>query len=138
MNNLQFLIAKHEGLRLKPYRDTVGKLSIGYGRNLDDNGISKHEADLMLERDIESAKADLFQFDWFADLDGARRAALVDMVYNLGINRFKGFKNTIMFLEKGLYQAASEEMLDSKWAKQVGNRAIELSEMMRSGEWVNA
>ena len=142
MNKIESLIAKHEGLSLKPYRDTVGKLSIGYGRNLDDNGISKHEAELMLVRDIESAYTDLFQFEWFAGLDEVREAVIVNMVFNLGINRFKGFENTILFLEKGLYVAASEEMLKgsgpggkSKWYHQVGNRAAELSEMLKTGEW---
>ena len=142
MNKIQSLIAKHEGLRLKPYRDTVGKLSIGFGRNLDDNGISKHEAELMLVRDIESAYTDLFQFDWFANLDEVREAVIVSLVFNMGLPTFKEFENTIMFMEKGLYVAASEEMLKgsglggkSKWYHQVGNRAVELSEMLKTGEW---
>ena len=136
MNQTESLIAKHEGLRLKPYTDTVGKLTIGYGRNLDDNGITKYEAELMLTHDVANVYEDIKRFEWFTELDEVRQAVVVNMVFNLGINRFMKFKNTIMFIEKGLYTAAAEEMLDSKWARQVGNRAQELSLMMRSGEWL--
>lgn len=131
------LIAKHEGLRLKPYTDTVGKLTIGYGRNLDEVGISEKEAEVMLKSDVEKAYNEARDFDWFKDLNGPRRAVIVNMIFNLGLTRFRKFKNTIIFLEKGLYRAASKEMLDSKWAKQVGNRALELSELMLHGEWID-
>ena len=133
--NINELIAKHEGLRLKPYTDTVGKLTIGYGRNLDDNGISKYEAELMLVSDIEDVYRDLSCFKWISDLNPAREAVIVDMVFNLGISRFKKFKKTIAHIAVGDYYLASIEMLDSKWAKQVGHRAIELSHMMKTGEW---
>ena len=133
--DVQALIKKHEGLRLKPYLDSVNKWTIGFGRNLSDNGISKYEAELMLVSDIEEVYRDLSCFKWISDLNHAREAVIVDMVYNLGINRFKGFKKTIAHLSAGDFYLASIEMLDSKWAKQVGYRAIELSHMMKTGEW---
>ena len=133
--DVQALIKKHEGLRLKPYLDTENKLTIGYGRNLDDNGISKYEAELMLVRDIEDVYHDLACFKWIGDLNPPREAVIVDMIFNLGIPKFKGFKKTIAHLAVGDYYLASIEMLDSKWAKQVGYRAIELSHMMKTGEW---
>ena len=134
--DVQALIAKHEGLRLKPYLDSVNKWTIGYGRNLSDNGISRYEAELMLVRDIADVYNDVAPFKWIKDLNSAREAVIVDMVFNLGISRFKKFKKTIKLLEAKDYYLASIEMLDSKWAKQVGRRAIKLSHMMKTGEWV--
>ena len=133
--DIQALIKKHEGLRLKPYTDTVGKLTIGYGRNLSDNGISRYEAELMLVSDIEDVYRDLSCFKWVGDLNSAREAVIVDMVFNLGLTRFKKFKKTIAHISAGDYYLASIEMLNSKWAKQVGRRAITLSHMMKTGEW---
>ena len=133
--DVQALIKKHEGCRLKPYLDTEDKWTIGFGRNLSDNGISQYEAELMLVSDIEDVYRDLSCFKWISDLNPAREAVIVDMVYNLGINRFKGFKKTIAHIAVGDYYLASIEMLDSKWARQVGHRAIELSHMMKTGEW---
>lgn len=135
MDKLTALIAKHEGLRLKPYECTAGKITIGYGRNLEDNGISKAEAESMLVKDITESSASLGDFAWFKGLDDVRKAVVVNMVYNLGMPRFKLFQNTIWYLSQGLYTEASIEMLDSNWAKQVGNRATELSVMMKTGKW---
>lgn len=124
----------HEGLKLKPYTDTVGKLTIGVGRNLDDLGISKEEAILMLENDIRRCKEDLSrEIDFYHDLNPIRKDVLTNMCFNMGIFRLKGFKNMLGFLKNGDYERASEEMLNSKWATQVGKRATELAEQMRSG-----
>lgn len=131
------LIAKHEGLKLKPYKDSVGIWTIGYGRNLEEVGISEPEAESMLKHDVEKAYQQARSFKWFKDLNGPRRAVVVNMIFNLGLAGFSKFEKTILFLERGLYHAASEEMLNSKWAKQVGNRALELSELMYSGEWLD-
>ena len=131
------IIARHEGLRLAPYKDSVGKLTVGYGHNIDDLGISQAVADVMLKEDVNVAYHDAYRFDWFAGLDGVRRAVVINMVFNLGLPRFTGFKKTIALIERGDYWAASQEMLDSKWAEQVGSRAIELSEMMQTGQWPN-
>jgi lysozyme len=130
------LLKKHEGLRLKPYRCSAGKLTIGYGRNLDDVGISEEEAEMLLLNDLLTANIEVEnRFVWFEDLDEVRKAVVVNMIFNLGIARFSAFKKTISLIEEGSYSEAAQEMLDSRWANQVGSRANELSEMMRTGLW---
>lgn len=132
--NLRDQLIKHEGLRLKPYRCTAGKLTIGVGRNLDDVGISKEEALYLLDNDISKATSDLLQaLPWVKDLDDARRNVLINMCFNLGLNGLLGFQNTLSMIQKGWYKEASINMLKSKWAKQVGIRAIELAKIMETG-----
>ena len=135
MDKLASLIAKHEGLRLKVYKDTVGIETIGYGRNLVDVGITPETAELMLQEDIDRSIEDADKFEWFARLNEVRQAVIIDMLFNLGLTRFKKFKHTIIYINSSRYADASREMLNSKWAKQVGDRAIELSDMMRTGVW---
>ena len=127
------LIKKHEGLRLKPYKCTAGKLTIGYGRNLEDNGISEYEAETMLYNDIQRCYAECIKFKCWNGLNEARQSVLLDMCYNLGISRLKNFKKMFAALERGEYKTAATEMLDSNWAKQVKGRATELSEIMEKG-----
>lgn len=136
MNHEQFkrlrsMLIRHEGIRLKPYRDTVDKLTIGIGRNLDDVGITEAEANLMLKNDLDRVMQEtLNEFPWFASLSFTRQDVVLSMVFNLGINRFKSFKKLIKALVVQNYQAAYMEMLDSTWAQQVGARAVELARMM--------
>ena len=131
---LKELLIKHEGFRTRPYSDTVGKLTIGVGRNLTDCGLSKDEVYLLLENDIRKVLVELdFYFPWFGKLSENRQIALMDMCFNLGINRFRKFKNMIMYLVMDDFENASKEMLNSKWAQQVGGRAVELAEMIRNG-----
>lgn len=132
---LKDMITEHEGKRLDLYQDTEEIYTIGVGHNLEAKGISEAVCDLMLEEDINEAINDADTFRWFEDLNDPRRAVVVDMIFNLGLTRFSKFKKTIQFLEHGHYQSAAKEMLDSKWADQVGRRAIRLSEIMRTGEW---
>jgi len=134
LGKLVHTIKQHEGLSLKPYRCSAGKLTIGYGRNIEDNGISKQEAEAMLSQDInETLDAICKRFNWFYALNEDRRIIIVDMVFNMGINRFSGFKKMIAALYEQNYTLASHEMLDSKWAEQVGQRAHELAEAMQTG-----
>lgn len=138
MNNYTQLlkqVQRHEGCELKPYEDTEGILTIGYGRNLEHNGISQGEADTMLLNDISSVIQEVKQFDWYEGLSEPRKAVIVNMVFNLGMPRFRKFTNTIAFIEDGLFEEASEEMLNSRWAHQVKGRSIELSRQMATGEW---
>lgn len=133
MKHLIAMLQRHEGLRLKPYKCTAGKVSIGYGRNLDDMGISEVEAMVLLRHDIERCYDELSVFSWFADLDQVRQEALIDMLFNLGLPTFLEFKKTLKFVAEGKYSQAAEEMLRSKWADQVGDRAKELAYMMDTG-----
>lgn len=124
----------HEGLRLKPYKCTAGKLTIGIGRNIEDNGISMEEAYMMLDNDIARVESELIaRFPWFCDLTPIRQGVVIDMVFNLGISRFLKFKKTIAAIGSGNYKTAAKEMLDSDWAKQVGNRAMTLAKQMETG-----
>ena len=124
---------QHEGLRLKPYRDSVGVLTIGYGRNLEDVGITREEAERMLERDLAGAYQAVAAWEWFADLSPARQQVLVEMAYNLGLRRLMGFGQMLAACKSGRYQDAADEMLQSRWAGQVGARARTLAETMRRG-----
>jgi lysozyme len=136
MDRIKEQLVRHEGLRLKPYHCTAGKLTIGIGRNLDDSGISQSEAYVMLINDIMNCEKQLQSKipDIYNSLDEVRKSVLLNMCFNLGINGLLGFKNTLAFVKAGDWERAANNMLVSKWAKQVGRRAIELSELMRKGK----
>jgi lysozyme len=123
-----------EGLRLKPYKDTKGILTIGVGRNLDDVGISHDEAMALLDTDIANHAADLDrELPWWSRLDDARQLVLANMAFNLGIQRLLLFKKMLDHLARGEYDAAADEMQASSWAGQVGPRATRLIATMRGG-----
>jgi len=136
MDRIKEQLVRHEGLRLKPYRCTAGRLTIGIGRNLDDCGISQSEAYAMLINDIMNCEKQLQAKipDIYNDLDEVRKSVLLNMCFNLGISGLLGFKNTLEFIKVGDWERAANNMLVSRWAKQVGRRAIELSELMRKGK----
>lgn len=133
MRDLTKQLIIDEGLKLKPYRDTVGKLTIGVGRNLSDNGISESEAITMLNNDIERVFSELRRFDWFNSLNPRKKDALANMCFNLGLPRLLNFKRMIAALDVGDYNTAADEALNSKWADQVGDRAIRIAEEIRNG-----
>jgi len=129
-------LKRHEGFRSKPYLCTAGKLTIGYGRNLDDVGISKTEAEYLLKRDIQKCIEQLHaRFPVVERLDTVRFDCLINMCFNLGISRLAKFKKMWEAIENNEYKRASEEMLDSKWANQVGVRAQELAYQMLTGKY---
>ena len=137
IEKLKQLLIKHEGEVNHAYTDSEGYLTIGVGRLIDErrNGkISHDEAMYLLDNDIKTVIGQCDRtFDWFDDLDEARKIVILNMVFNLGINGFKKFKKTIQYIDNENYEEASKEMLDSAWRIQVGNRALELSEMMKNG-----
>lgn len=129
-------LIRDESLRLKPYKDTVGKITIGIGRNLDDVGISHDEALVLLNNDLDKASSQVCtQLPWTINLDDARVAVLINMCFNLGIAGLLGFHNMLSLIQSGNYTAAANAMLESKWASQVGLRAVRLSEQMRVGQY---
>lgn len=122
-----------EGFSSKPYRDTVGKLTIGYGTNLD-VGIDREEAEFLLQYRLGKAYSALVQaLPWIAILNEARKGVLLDMTYNMGIAGLLTFKNTLRLIKEGNYEQASINMLKSKWASQVKGRAVKLAGIMRNG-----
>lgn len=131
--NLKNWIKAHEGFRSYPYLDSAGKVTIGYGRNIDTNGISKLEADLLFDNDLIRCRMDLIRYDWYALQPQNVQDALLNMCFNLGINKLLGFKKMIEALIVMDYTRASIEIMDSKWALQVGIRAKDVALMMRQG-----
>ena len=126
-------LTRDEAYKRKVYKDSVGILTVGIGRNLENVGVSLDEAQYMLGNDIKAAVADAKKFSWYGCMSPVRKRVVVNMIFNLGLPRFKRFKKTIKFAERGDYQGFSTEMLDSEWAKQVGIRARRLSKMMKEG-----
>jgi lysozyme len=127
-------LIRDEGVRIGPYLDSVGKLTIGIGRNLDDVGITVKEARYLCLNDIFRAMGDLdTNIGWWRELTEGRQRVMVNMCFNLGITRLLGFRNTLQAIQEGRYVDAATSMLDSKWAKQVGPRAVRLAETMRTG-----
>lgn len=136
LGKLRQSLILHEGIELKPYKCTADKMTIGVGRNLDDVGITHEEAMTMLDNDLDRCMDDLGRNvpGWRLHSE-VRQNVLIEMVFNLGINRFLKFAKMHESLKRYDYNAAANEMLNSKWAKQVGKRAVTMANMMRSGEW---
>ena len=131
MESINDMLVRHEGLRLKVYNDSVGIPTIGVGRNLRDRGLTKDEAMYLLDNDIKDFTKQLSdRLEWFDFKPIQVRNVLIDMGFNMGIGGLLTFHNTLIHIEKGNYKTASITMLESKWAEQVGNRAIELSNML--------
>lgn len=127
-------LIKHEGLRLKPYKCPAGKLTIGVGRNLEDRGISEEEAMMMLQNDIIACRKECYSnFIWYGEMDEVRQEVILEMCFNLGITRLKSFKKMLKACELKNYSLASQEMLTSLWARQVGQRAKNLAKIMEKG-----
>lgn len=132
MKKLMDQLIRHEGIRLKPYKCPAGKLTIGIGRNIEDNGITEAEAIILLMNDIERCKWEVDTAIPFAiRLDKARYDVLVNMCFNMGISRLRTFRKMLLALENEDYKKAAIEGLDSRWARQVGNRAIELMNIIK-------
>jgi len=127
-------LKRDEGVELKAYQDTVGIWTIGIGRNLQDVGVSMDEAEFLLASDIDVAVNELQRtFGWFEGLSDARQRVCVNMCFNLGLTRLLGFKKFLAAMEKGDWKTAGVEMLDSKWARQVGARSTRLRDLLVEG-----
>ena len=136
MNKLIEQLKRHEGLRLTPYKCTADKWTIGVGRNLEDVGISEEEAEMLLLNDIQRASHQLKErFPWTLELDEVRFSALLNFVFNVGIGTASKFVNAMEALRQRNYDMAADEFLNSRWSKQVGQRAIDVTEQIRTGEW---
>ncbi len=129
---LEDLVAQDEGLRLLPYKDSLGVLTIGFGRNLED-GVSKDEAELMRENDCARARKEAATFYWFSPLDPVRQLVVLSMLFQLGLSRFLAFQRMIIAIKSGDYGTAAIEMRSSLWATQCPGRALKLSRWMETG-----
>ena len=138
MSELIEQLRRHEGVETHVYKCTAGFETIGVGRNISKSGLglSPDEIDYLLQNDINRCVRELaYALDWFSSLDGVRQDAMVNLCFNLGLSRLMQFKLALDAMERGEYHRAAAEFLDSRWAKQVGNRAIEVTHMIRMGEY---
>lgn len=140
-------LIRDEGMILTPYYCSAGKKTIGVGRNIEslgtpeiahdrdvNDGITEAEAMTMLRNDINRTESELKKNKWFRELDERRKESILNMAFNLGTTKLMQFKKMISAIENGDYNLAAEEMLDSKWSEQVGERATRLANIMRSGK----
>ena len=145
MEKLLEMLRRHEGEvktngRHVAYKCPEGYWTLGIGRNVDpENGIglSDEEVNYLLENDILRVMQELAsEYPWFSDLDDVRKDAMIDIAFNLGATRLRGFRRALAAMEAANYKEAATEFLDSRWAKQVGTRALEVTDMIASGEYV--
>ena len=140
MSRLEDMLLVHEGKKRFVYRCTSNALTIGVGRNIDPNkggiGLSDDEILYMLRNDIKRVYDELdSNLPWFKDLDDVRQDVLSDMCFNMGISRLLNFRKMLAAVELGLYDRASDELLNSKYAEQVKGRALKLARMMKEGKY---
>ena len=126
--SLKKLLIHHEGLRLKPYVDSLGHPTIGVGHKI--KPITHATAMELLQEDVNIAVNGAVKFRWFDKLSPVRKDVIVSMIFNMGLRRFKTFKRMIAGLRQGYFNTASDELLDSLYHIQVGERAEELAEML--------
>ena len=143
----------HEGIKLKPYICPAGKLTIGIGRNTQGNpftkeelarignwknGITREQAYWLCQNDIERCIKELRNnLIWFDKLDAERKYALIDLCFNCGIRTLLGFKKMLGNISVGNYNKASDELLNSKYAKKDSpKRAKRISNLIKTGRWV--
>lgn len=127
-------LREDEGLKLRPYRCTMNKWTIGYGHNLDGKPIRKEAAELILQHDIEDAVEDLRRLvPNLDDLSPNRQVALVSMSFQLGGDTLKQFVNTLDHVRAGRFADAAKGMMRSRWAQQTPGRVKRLARMMEEG-----
>ena len=135
---LREMLRRHEGVRNFVYLCSEGYETIGVGRNIADSGLglSEDEVDFLLDNDIKRVREELNdEYYWFGALNDARQEAMIDISFNLGQTRLRGFKKALDAMSTEDFDRAADEFMDSKWSEQVGNRATEVTEMIRTGEY---
>lgn len=134
LNALATQLRFDEGVRSKPYKDSVGKLTVGVGHNLDDKPLSDRAIGVILDDDITDVLEDLDRvLPWWRTMSEPRQRVLANMCFNMGISRLLEFKNTLAAMKSGDWEAAASGMEQSKWFTQVGGRAVRLVAVMRQG-----
>ena len=133
------MLKRHEGVESHVYRCSAGYETIGVGRNISKSGLglSDDEVDYLLENDIVRVIKELSsEYPWFKDLDDVRKDAIIDISFNLGATRLRGFKRALAAMDAADYKTASLEFLDSKWSRDVKGRSTELAYMIEMGEYL--
>ena len=135
-DKLRSRLIRSEGLRQFPYVDTVGKTTIGVGHNLTDKGLTSQQIMGILDNDIKDTLAFLdSRLSWWTQLDDVRQVALADLTFNL-MNKLLGFKRMLAALQAKDWNTAADELLNSKFAIQTGQRSRDLAAMFRTGRYV--
>ena len=128
-------LIEFEGLRLKPYHCTSGKLTIGIGRNLDDRGISEDEAMVLLANDIKIVQEELLErWPWINELPPRAKMVMMDLGFNMGVPAISNFQNMLRDLQDGNWEGAAVNLLDSRYAQQVGRRAIYNAHLLETAD----
>ena len=138
MSKLIDLVKTHEGVVKFAYTDSRSYWTIGCGRLIDERlggGLSDDEIDYLLKNDLDRCESEAVTYPFYVKMNDARKAVIISMLFNLGKTNFDKFQKCQAALLVGDYRLAASEMLQSRWADQVGKRANELAEMMESGEW---
>jgi len=134
------MLKRHEGVEHHIYRCSAGFWTLGAGRNVDPQGglgLSEDEVDYLLQNDIERVIKELStEYRWFNSLDDVRKDAMIDISFNLGATRLRGFKRALAAMEVADYTTAAKEFLDSKWSRDVKGRATELCYMIETGNYL--
>ena len=139
MQKLLEMLKRHEGVRSHVYLCSAGYETIGVGRNISKSGmgLSDDEVDYLLENDIARVIKELSsEYPWFKSLDDVRKDAMIDISFNLGATRLRGFKRALAAMEVADYKLAAKEFLDSKWSRDVKGRSHELASMIETGEYL--
>mgnify|MGYP001615460746 CR=1 FL=1 len=137
MENLHEQLIRDEGMVLHAYRDSLGFLTVGVGHNLDAKNITKRAAMVILDDDIADARMGLMaKWPWMRELSPARLGAFINLAFNMGIGGLATFKNTLKAAEEGRWADVSRGLLDSKYARQVGERAQRVARQLREDRWV--
>tara|TARA_R100001244_G_scaffold38310_1_gene34722 strand:+ start:167 stop:589 length:423 start_codon:yes stop_codon:yes gene_type:complete len=133
------MLKVHEGVETYAYKCSENKITIGVGRNVDKAGglgLSDDEVDYLLQNDIDRVISELkSEYDWFSDLDDIRQDAMIDISFNLGQTRLRSFKKALSAMSEGDWDNAADQFMDSRWSDQVGIRAKNLTNMIRSGAY---
>ena len=133
------MLKRHEGVESHVYRCSAGYETIGVGRNISKSGLglTDDEVDYLLENDIVRVVKELSsEYPWFNALDDVRKDAIIDIGFNLGATRLRGFKRALAAMDVADYKTASLEFLDSKWSRDVKGRSTELAYMIEMGEYL--
>ena len=127
-------LKRDEGVELRPYKCSAGFLTLGVGRNIEERGITMDESDYLLANDITICEEEATRvFKWYDTLSDVRQRVILNMIFNLGLTKLLNFKKFLAAMEAEDWEEAGKQMLDSRWAKQVGNRADRLEQMIVNG-----
>ena len=138
MMRLINMLKRHEGVRNKVYMCPAGYETIGVGRNISESGLglSEDEVEYLLKNDILRCRNELLgEYDWFENLDSVRQEAMIDLSFNLGQTKLRTFVKALGHMADGNYEEAGREFYNSRWAEQVGDRSLEVCQMIGSGEY---